>query len=70
MPDTQFFLVGTTIGQASKYMLGATIESMFTMCIPESYRLHIWYRITIKRGCANFAWSSRLPFPCADPDIA
>ena len=76
-----FFLLGTTTGQASKYMLGATIESMFMIClcvrnilmicIPKSYRLHIWYRIiTIKRACTNFAWKRRLPFPCADLDIA
>ena len=43
---------------------------IFVICIPKSYRLHIWYGITIKRACANFAWKRRLPFAFADLDIA
>ena len=40
------------------------------ICIPKSYRLHIWYGITIKRACAKFVWKRRLPFASADLDIA
>ena len=43
---------------------------LFMICIPKSYRFHIWYGIRTKRECANFAWKRRLPFAFAVLDIA